>query len=163
MQIKKGKAGGAEVKTKDILMSLEETIKINDIVIDSPGEYEVGGVFITGIPASSDETIYIILTEGMNICYLGSLKKILAGPALEAASGVDLLFLPAGADGSLEIKTALSLLQKINPKIVIPIYLENEAEFLKAEGISNPDRQSNFKLSAKDLPAEDDLKVVILE
>ena len=163
MQIKKGTSAGAQLKTKEITLSLEENIKIGEIIIDSPGEYEVGGVFISGIPASDEETIYIILAEGLNICYLGRLKKVLNGPALEAASGADLLFLPIGAKETIEIKAALQLLQKINPRIVIPIFVENEAEFLKTEGISNPDRQSNFKLSTKDLPAEDDLKVVILE
>src|SRR6056297_3457871 len=59
---------------------------VNDeaFVVDGPGEYEVENTFIRGIFSYHDEeegkkrganTIYVIESEGMNICHLGDLGQ----------------------------------------------------------------------------------------
>src|SRR3989338_8393671 len=48
-------------------------------VIDGPGEYEIKDIFIKGFLSEGLEnkinTIYLILFEGMNLCFLGALSN----------------------------------------------------------------------------------------
>src|SRR3954462_5240000 len=51
-------------------------------LINGPGEYEVSGVFIKGIPSKSKHgseehinTIYKVSLEGINLCFLGALSE----------------------------------------------------------------------------------------
>lgn len=161
MQIKKVQENHFEIKTKEATILLNNGVKIGDVQIKAPGEYEVGGVFVCGI-ASDEQTIYTIASEGLNVCYLGELKKSLNAESLDQLDDVDLLFLPAGGQGSLELKQALSLLQKIDPKIVIPIYVADEGEFLKSEGTASPRREKILKIQKNQLP-EEEREIIILE
>lgn len=162
MIIRKNEKQEIELKTKDVTLVCNSAIRVGDINIDSSGEYEVGGIFITGIYTEKEETVFLINAEGLTICYLGPIKHSVEGDALEMINGVDILFLPAGAEGSLDTKSALKLLQKIDPKVVVPIYLTDTNEFLKEEGIANPRREKNLKITSKDLPV-DDRELIILE
>lgn len=162
MQIKRTTGNSFEIKTKEASVLLNDGVKIGDIHVTSAGEYEIIGVFVNAIE-SDDQTIYTICSESLNVCYLGELKKSLSSEAIDQLDDVDILFLPVGAKDSLDLKQALALLQKIDPKIVIPIYLENEAEFLKSEGTSEPRRDKVLKIQKSQLPTEEEREIVILE
>lgn len=161
MLIKRIKGDEFEIKIKETTVRLDGGIKVGEVTVDSPGEYEVGGVFIDGI-ASGEETVYLIGAEDMNICFLGQLKASLTSEASDEISDVDILFLPAGGEGTLDLKKATSLLQEIDPKIVIPIYLTSEEEFLKAEGETAPRREKTLKIATANLPTEEDREVILL-
>jgi len=162
MQIKQTNKNVFEIKTQDIIVELNGGVKINDTLVTSPGEYEIGGVFITGI-ASGDETIFSISSEGLNICFLSQIKKTLTKDAIDEADGVDILFLPAGEDDTVEVKKAVNLIQEIDPRIVIPFHMEDESEFLKAAGEGNPRREKTFKINSGQLPSEEEREIVILD
>jgi L-ascorbate metabolism protein UlaG (beta-lactamase superfamily) len=136
-------------------------------LIDEPGEYEAGGVFVLGIPFNG-KTIYIITIDGMRLGFLGEIKEKLTEKELEEIDGVDILFLPVGGNSVLSEKQALFIQEKIQPKIIIPmsfkvpslkINFTGVEEFLKeigAEGLNALDKL----IIAKDrLPLE---KEVIL-
>jgi len=136
-------------------------------IIDEPGEYEVGGVFILGIPFDK-KTIYIITINGMRLAFLGEISHEVTEKELEEIDGVDILFLPVGGNSVLIGKQAVHIQEKIQPKIIIPMSFKipslkvnfNEVdEFLKeigSEGLNSVDKL----LIAKDrLPLE---KEVIL-
>jgi L-ascorbate metabolism protein UlaG (beta-lactamase superfamily) len=162
MQVKKIGNNLYELKSKETTIALDGGIEVVDKKIDSPGEYEIGGIFITGIPAG-DQTIFILEVEDLNLCFLGQLKKNLPQSTLEQIEDIDILFLPTGAEGTIDLKTASSILQKIDPKMVIPIYLENEAEFLKQEGEASPRREKGLKITKSQLPNDEERQLVILE
>jgi L-ascorbate metabolism protein UlaG (beta-lactamase superfamily) len=161
MQVKKISENLLEIKSKETVLTLDGGITFGEKKLDSPGEYEIGGIFIEGI-AAGDQTIFSLAVEDLNLCFLGRLEKDLSQETLEQIENVDILFLPTGAEGTIDLKLASSILQKIDPRMVIPIYLENEAEFLKQEGEANPRREKSLKVSANQLP-EEDRELVILE
>lgn len=161
MQVKKVDQNLYEIKSKEAILTLDGGIKVGDIEISSPGEYEIGGIFITGI-ASLEQTIFTLEVEDMNLCFLAKLQKPLTTEALDEIQNIDILFLPVGGEGTLGAKEASSLLQKIDPKVVIPIYLEDEAAFLKEEGEANPRREKVLKIVANQLP-EEERELIILE
>jgi len=150
-------------------------------VIDGPGEYEVKGVFIKGLPSVTNyskngtkgeekiNTIYTITLESMNICFLGAISSPeLKSQTIEELDEIDVLFVPIGGDGVLDPRQAYRLAVSLEPKIIIPIhYGEIGTEdalkvFLKEAGEKNPQTVAKLTLKRKDLEGKN-ASVVVLE
>lgn len=144
-------------------------------VISGPGEYEVKGVFIKGLPSTSGydgenriNTIYTVALEGMNICFLGALNTVdLPKETDEAIEEVDILFVPIGGAGVLDPAQAYKIAVSIGPKIIIPIHYGDIGgkdalkTFLKEAG-ENPKPEPKLTLKKKDLEGKE-AEVVVLE
>lgn len=145
-------------------------------VVSGPGEYEFKGVEIRGLPVYSKDgqvpsnTTYLIQVDDMAIAHLGFLNTDLTSENLEVFSNSDVIFLPVGGGEVLDASSAVSLINRIEPKIVIPaLYaikgLKRKADslgdFLKESGASNSP-QPKLVLKKKDLD-EAETKVVILQ
>lgn len=159
MQIKYKGSDSFEIKSKDLEISMNGDIIINGFGFPGPGEYEKSGVILNGI-ADNDNTIYVARIEDMNVCHLGRIKRDLSEDEIKQIGDVDILFLPLGGDGTVELKVALKLLSKIDPKIVIPMLYDNIEEFKKSEGATIEDLEV-LKIKKSDLP-EEERQVVIL-
>jgi L-ascorbate metabolism protein UlaG (beta-lactamase superfamily) len=108
-------------------------------------EYEVSEVSIFGIAARShmDEpgkksaTIYKLLYEDTRVCILGHVYPDLTEDQLEEIGIVDILITPVGGNGyTLDGVGALSLIKKIEPKLVIPTHYDDKD--LKYEVLQQP-------------------------
>lgn len=85
-----------------------------------PGNYEIKGVEITGLPLSADKTIYLISMEDMRLGLLGHIgDEAPAAEIMEKLNGVDLLFVPAGGAPHIDQEKAAKLIKQINPRLVI--------------------------------------------
>jgi len=100
-------------------------------VFNSPGEYEIGGVSVFGIPSFHDNkkgeergknTIFVIETEGVTICHLGDLGHLLAEDQIDEIGDVDILLVPVGGTYTISAKEAVDVVQAIDPKIIIPMH-----------------------------------------
>jgi len=149
--------------------------------ITGPGEYEVRGVFIKGLPSESNydggataskdkfiNTIYTVELEGMNITFLGGLNQTdLPKETDEEIDDVDILFVPIGGNGVLDAAKAYKLAVSMEPKIIVPIHYGDLGAkdalkiFLKEAG-ENPAPTSKLTLKKKDIEGKD-AEVVILE
>ncbi len=90
-------------------------------VIDSPGEYEVGGVFVLGF-SESKTTFYVVTMDGLRLVFLGDLSSKLSEKQIEEVDGVDILFLPVGnKEKLLAPKQAVEIINQVEPKIIIPM------------------------------------------
>jgi L-ascorbate metabolism protein UlaG (beta-lactamase superfamily) len=137
-------------------------------VISGPGEYEVGGVFIKGLPSESKyggkdiiNAIYTVSLENMNIVFLGALNTPeLKNETVEALDEVDILFVPIGGEGVLEPAKAYKLAVSLEPKIIIPMHYgdvggkEALKVFLKEAG-ENPKPELKLTLKKKDLEGKE--------
>jgi L-ascorbate metabolism protein UlaG (beta-lactamase superfamily) len=103
--------------------------------IKSPGEYEIGGTFITGISTFHDDkkgelkgknTIYVIEMDGITLCHLGDLGHPLSPNLVEELGDVDILFLPVGEVSTIPIDTAVEILRQLEPPIVIPMHYKTK-------------------------------------
>lgn len=102
------------------------------LIIDGPGEYEIGDFSIRGIPAirhidtdASEPiaTIYRIDIGDARMVVLGNVASRLSEEQLEAIGVVDVAILPIGGGGyTLDAVSAVSLARQIDPEIVIPIH-----------------------------------------
>jgi len=104
-------------------------------LIKSPGEYEIGGTFITGVATFHDNrkgdlrgknTIYIIEMDGITLCHLGDLGHPLAPHLIEEIGAIDILFLPVGEVSTMPIDTAVEIVRQLEPPIVIPMHYKTE-------------------------------------
>lgn len=129
--------GLSDVATKDsVELATEERFAVNNpestLVIDSPGEYGVGDLHISGFTAqrhidSEKEnklaTIYRVEIGDARIGVLGNIFGKLSDDQLEQLGVVDVLILPVGGNGyTLDAKSAAELIHTIDPKVIIPVH-----------------------------------------
>lgn len=160
----------------DILLFSSEskkTVPGNGFLIAGPGEYDIKGLYIQGIPSSRPEnTIFTIMAEQMGICHLGTLsQRELTPKELEAIGEVDILMIPIGGKEALDAKGAIKVMAQIEPKIIIPMYykvpglkmsLDGLDKFLKALGIKKLEPLPKLSIKKKDLPQEE-VKIIALK
>lgn len=105
------------------------------LLLDSPGEYEVGDFSIHGIAARRHtdapdarmlSTMYRIETSELRIGLLGHVESKLSDEQLEEIGVVDVLIIPVGGNGfTLDPHDAGLLTRQIDPKVVIPVHYED--------------------------------------
>lgn len=148
-----------EIKTGQTMLNLGYTMSIGDFVLPGAGEYEKSSVGVTAMP-DGENTIFLIRSEEINLCYLGRINRELPEAEVKEIGNVDILFLPLGEDGTLSAKKAAALVNKIDPRIVIPMLYTSLDEFKKDEGISDGEMEA-LKIKKSDLP-EEERRIVIL-
>jgi len=146
-----------------------------------PGEYDVKGIFIQGIPAFHDNvqgkergrtTIYTIEAEEIKLCHLGDLgQKELTAEQLDKIGDVDILMIPIGGFFTINAQEAVKIMAQIEPKIIIPMHykipnlnikLDGLDKFLKIVGVKKIEPLSKLFIKEKDLPKEE-VKIIVLQ
>ena len=107
----------------------------NSFIIDGPGEYEIKNVNISGI-GDDENTIYVIEMDDVKIAHFGFLKKEPNNKKLEQIGNPDIIFTPVGGlkDELLDAEAAMKLINKMEPKIAIPMLYEISAKGGSASG-----------------------------
>lgn len=151
------------------------------LIFSDPGEYEVSEISIFGVSARShmDEegaesaTIYKIQHGDLRVAVVGHIHPSITEEEIEELGAVDILFVPVGGNGyTLDPLGALSVIKKVEPKIVIPTHYDDPKlnypmpqqpleEALKAIGLETKETLAKFKPKASDFT--DNTQVVILE
>jgi len=141
--------------------------------IIGPGEYELGGVFITGVAMKSDKkgaegktTVYAFNFDGLTVAHLGGLSFVPTQSQIDALETVNILLVPASGDGELSASQASEIISMIEPNIVVPMGFGKKStdalgKFLKEMGISSPKAQESLKITKSQLP--EDTQVTLLE
>ncbi len=139
-------------------------VKKNPFLVNSPGEYEIGGLLIHSF-AENAGLIHILQLEQQRVVYVNELENEELKPKqLERIGEVDVLIVALGSD-KMTPQKAVDLISSLEPKLVIPFnYKKKELKsFLKSLGVENPDKEeSNFTLKKKDLK-EEGINVKIIE
>lgn len=142
--------------------------------ITDPGEYDIKGVTVTGIPLKQEDkyiTIFLIESEDIRILNLTHIKEFnLTENELEELGEIDILILPVGGNTVLSASAASKAVNEIEPKIIIPshykmpgliIDVDDLNKFIKEMG-GKKEEMEKLTLKKKDLP-EEGTKVVVLE
>ena len=154
-----------------------QAVKGDPRVLRGPGEYELSGIYITGImtpagegdPEGKRNTAYLIEMENLKLCHLGDVSSPLSTRQVEELTPLDVLFLPAGGICTVGIPRAVEMVQRLSPKVVVPMHyslpglgtaLNPLDGFLKEMGLKDLEPQPRLNITATSLPAE--LRVVIL-
>lgn len=151
------------------------------LVINGPGEYDVKGISIEGIPGFHDNsegtergtiTIYTIETEEMKVCHLSDLgQKELSSEQLDKIGDVDILMIPVGGVYTINAEEAVKIMAQIEPKITIPMHyqipklkikLNGVDKFLKTLNIKKLEPLPKLSIKKKDISAEE-AKIIVLQ
>ncbi|OGR27640.1 MAG: hypothetical protein A2139_11470 [Desulfobacca sp. RBG_16_60_12] len=158
--------------------SYADAVKGEFKLVDSPGEYEIKSVFITGIAtyptrrrrkSNGDEeedtrnVIFVVDFDGLTVCHLGDLAQVPTQTQVEALSDVDILIVPVGGGGSLNASQAAEIISLVEPYIVIPMHYKTDAislkldkvdKFLKEMGAPRIEPVDTLKVTKASLPTE---------
>lgn len=133
----------------DILILAEKNNKLYNatsgisgepFLINDPGEYDLKGVTVTGIPLKQDEgrfvTVFLIESEDISILNLTHIREWnIDHDDLEDLGEIDILLLPVGSNSVLTPKLASQIAHDIEPKIVIPSHYETSGLKLPNEKV----------------------------
>ena len=100
--------------------------------LDAPGEYEVAGILVSGIPVirgdGSRNMIFRIEIDGIRIVHLG-LPDTPPGPeTVGQMDDVDVLLMPVGGGNSLAPDRVTDAMETIDPHLAIPMNYKTEVE-----------------------------------
>ncbi len=148
--------------------------------VTSPGEYEIGGVFITGVQTNgfnkknTDEprnTLFVIDYNGITLAHLGRLNRVPSQTEVEALGNVQIVLVPVGGEGVLNAAKAAEVISLLEPSLVVPMLYSIPAslvkfdplsKFLKEMGLSSTETSASLKVNrSADLP--DETQVIVLD
>jgi L-ascorbate metabolism protein UlaG (beta-lactamase superfamily) len=147
-------------------------------VLEGPGEYEIGGVFVTGVASFHDDqsgaargknTMYVIEMDGVTICHLGDLGHALASKTVAELGSPDVLLLPVGGVSTIDAVGAAEVMRRLGPKWVVPMHyktpglyrdLQTVDKFLKEVGVKEAVPQPKLSVNSSSAAA---LQVVLLD
>lgn len=156
------------------LYSATSGISGDPFLINDPGEYDIKGVTVTGLPLKQEDkyvTVFLIESEDIRILNLTHVKDFnLKEDELEELGEIDILILPVGGNSVLSAAAASKIVNTVEPKIVIPSHykmpglildLDPLDKFIKEMG-GKKEETDKLTVKKKDL-LEEGTKVVALQ
>jgi L-ascorbate metabolism protein UlaG (beta-lactamase superfamily) len=168
----------------DILILSERDNKVYSAVsgisgepflMDTPGEYDVKGVTVTGMPLKQENkyvTAFLIESEDLRILNLTHIKDwTMKEDEIEELGEIDILILPVGGNIVLSASAASKIVNEVEPKIVIPSHYKTKdlildvdplEKFIKEMG-GKSEEMEKLTLKKKDIAEQEGTRVVVLE
>lgn len=153
-------------------------------VLDGPGEYEVGGVLITGVSTFHDKkkgaergknTVYVVHMDDVVFCHLGDLGHELTTQQIDEIGNVDVLFIPVGGGETIGPSEAASVISQLEPRLVVPMHyamspqqnfygeLAPLEKFTHELGLKEFVAEEKLNVTAANLPAEgEETRIVVM-
>lgn len=151
-------------------------VKSDVYTLRGPGEYEIGNVFIIGLPlhntqngAANPNVAYHYQYENLSVLHLGDLAHLPEQSVIEGLGTVNVLLVPVGGGNGLKAAQAAEVVAMIEPHYIIPMHyalpglqieLDSVDKFLTAMGVSKTVESDALKITVSDLPEQP--QVVVL-
>ncbi len=139
------------------------------MVLDAPGEYEIGGMLVTGVATKradgSRNVVFVAEIDGIRIGHLG----VPTSNVFDELKNLDVLLLPVGGGNAFSPVMAADVMTRLEPRLAIPMNYKAGPEpldllplenFLRETG-AKPEPQQKISVSRTSLPQ--DLTVMVLE
>jgi hypothetical protein len=175
----------AEIVTSSLLLDDPKEARWKGLrgvsnTLAGPGEYEIGGLFITGVATFRDQkhgaelgqnVVFSVNVNGVVVCHLGELRHTPTQTQVEAMGSVNVLLIPVGLPGGLVPAMASEIVSLIEPDIVVPMNYHTPGlqlsrnpvdRFLKEMGVTWGDAQPSLKVLPGISDAEE-TQVVLLQ
>lgn len=154
-----------------------DAVRGHKYVLTRPGEYELGGLFISSIATYNAENpqsvrqnnVFTFFYEDVTICHLGDLDHVPEQNQVEKVGAIDVLLVPIGGGAALNSNQATEVISIIEPSIVIPMHyaipgapiqLDPLEKFLKEMGLANVNEEDSLKISSR--AASEETQVIVL-
>jgi L-ascorbate metabolism protein UlaG (beta-lactamase superfamily) len=148
--------------------------------IRGPGEYEIAGVSVVGVPTYHDtergakhgrNTVYLIEIDDVRVVHLGDLGHKLDDAEAEAVASPDVLLVGVGGRSTMNGAQAAEVVRQLEPRYVVPMHyaipglkleLDPIDRFLKEMGVTASEAQPKLAVQ-KSSVSEYETKLVVLE
>lgn len=156
------------------LVTAKSGISGSPFLVEDPGEYDIKGVTITGIPLKHEKgfvTVYLLESEDIKILNLTHIKQFsMKEEELESLGEIDILIVPVGGGEYMSASDAAKVVNEIEPRIVIPSLYATEGLSVEAEKLDKfvkemggkSEEMEKLVLKKKDLVFEE-TKLIILQ
>ena len=144
-------------------------------VLDSPGEFEVHHVLITGVHTYRDEhngaergsnVCFVFELDGVHVAHLGDIGHLLTQAQLGEIGQIDVVCVPIG--GSLAAARAAELVAQLDANLIVPMAIEGAGggtgeleRFLHEMSVTKGDPVPKLAVTSSSLPTE--TTVVLLD
>ncbi|HEV2413828.1 MAG TPA: MBL fold metallo-hydrolase [Candidatus Dormibacteraeota bacterium] len=160
--------------------SFTQVVRDGAYEINGPGEYEIAGISVIGVPTYHDaekgkkegrNTVYLIEIDDVRICHLGDLGHKLDDADAESVATPDVLLVPVGGHTTMNAAQAAEVVRQLEPRYVVPMHyaipglklqLDPIDRFLKEMGVTSSEAQPKLSVQ-KSSVSEYETKVVVLE
>ena len=110
--------------------SCREALAGDPRVLDGPGEYELSGIYVTGVmtpksagdPPSKRNTAYLFEIERLRVCHLGDVSARLTPRQVQELSPLDILLIPVGGGCTIDAPGAAEMVRALGPRVVVPMH-----------------------------------------
>ncbi|MEL7626809.1 MAG: MBL fold metallo-hydrolase [Anaerolineaceae bacterium] len=168
------------VSSNDLSHNNVSVVKGNPFVIEGPGEYERGGVFLTGIQTTPflaenkdlRNTIYVLDYGTITILHLGQTNTVPSQTMVEELGNINIALVPVGGGNSLNASKAAEVISILEPNIVIPMQYETPyskldldplSKFLKEMGLTELETMESYKIAGTASFSEEGTQVIALD
>lgn len=157
-----------------------KAVKGDPYQITGPGEYEIGGVFITGMqttphkkePDALRNTLYVFDFGTLTVAHLGQMNQVPSQSSIEELGSINIALVPVGEGGALNASKAAEVISMLEPNIVIPMQyetpqsklpLEPLSKFLKEMGLTQLETMESYKVPNTSSFSEEETHVIALD
>jgi len=156
------KRKGARSDGQRVPTSLESAF-----LLDSPGEFEIHQVLVTGVQTFRDEhdgaergtnVCFVYELDGVHVAHLGDVGHLLTQAQVGEFGQVDVLCVPIG--GSLGAARAAELVAQLDANLIVPMPMDGESgageldRFLHEMSAVKGDPVPKLSVSLSSIPAE---------
>jgi hypothetical protein len=168
--IAKTKGKGRSKADQRVPTSLEPAF-----MLDSPGEYEIHHVLVTGVRTFRDDELgtqrganicFVFELDGVHVVHLGDVGHLLTEGQLDEIGAVDVVCVAIG--GSLSAARAAELVAQFDASLIVPMPFDGAekpegelSRFLHEMSVKESEPAPKLTVTASTLPAE--TTVVLLE
>lgn len=158
-----------------------DAVKGTNYVLEGPGEYELGGVFFSGIAmhtvhedeaaldgSAGEKTFkrnvaYVIRYGDLAVLHLGDLAHVPDQSTIEALGEVNVVLVPVGGGGALRANEAAEVIALIEPNYIVPMHymlpgltvlLDPVDKFLQEMGVSKAQEEDSLRVTSTTLPEQ---------
>lgn len=150
------------------------------VILEKEPQLSICGIDIRSVGCFHDDAggkkrgenrIFKFRIDGINVCHLGDLGEPCSDGLIEKIKPVDVLMIPVGGNYTIDARTAKEYVEKLLPKVVIPMHYRVSGGKVDIDGVDGflklfsgviieiPEK-SEIELSASDLGGEQRIKVL---
>jgi len=135
--------------------SVKSVDKEDSKVVTDERKRTISGIQIEGVPTFHDEVrgtkrgkniVYKFTIDGINFCHLGDLGHDLDKEIINNIGQIDILFIPIGGTFTIDANQAWNIINKVKPKIVIPMHYKIGGLSLPIAGIDQFLDKNKYKI-----------------
>ena len=132
------------------------------VVIAGPGEYEVGGIDISGYDNNGDGVAYLLNIEGVAVAVVSTGKEKMSEKMIGRIKNVDVMVIISKGEAEVETKSLLSTAKKWGVNYLLPVGMKEEELKILLDEMDREDGKKEKELTVDKDNLPDGMEVVLL-